>query len=798
MKRAAWSRSFGFGSVVLGVLLTAAAARAVELPRPTYANSVVFSIQHNVTDATTVDLLKSKYGGGLFVELSISTFVDFNLDWHAPLASADSDPGIAAFRSQVDAFVAAAATQGVNLHIGFGDGLSRAVYMSHVAKVEDVRNAQWYNSNNLVAGDTPPDEGAMDTVIFGTFSRYARKLQQFEDAKWHAAFKYLAAVIAAHPGMTIVVSAPAEAELNFNGANWATAEQAVFCDYSPFTALEFRDWITHEGLYAPGGRYDGDGWPGGGTKYQGAAGLAQFNVDFWTSFTSWDLEYFNWSLADPFDADNTDAFDEDPHCIPFSTYVHGGMMPADGAGFTPGGFDPPRVMFAKGTDPFWDLWQTFRETLVYHHVRDIVAIARAEGIPADRLFTHQIPADYLWGTYPDYPTGNNNRYYSSGSPLWSADMGALSGLGVTCYDLHFPAGEARTSQWLLGALTARSSNWALMEYNPETIPDGFADQVTIAPAADIYDQMMRAYRAGVHFLNFFLWRGPIEWAYEGTPREDALDMFFAAVKDEARQPAGTTFTPPVPGGVSATYEAATDRVLVSWSPLIWPDLAYRWDQWGDFGGFTVCRGTTADFPCSPATAIGRTALFEWDDATFDRSRPVYYKIVAANALGEEGPVAATGRVLPREGPVAVLGLGRSALVYGGVASGATTGPQDLVIENSGTADLTWTIRVEPPEATWLLPTVSSGTNTAVVPIGVAPGLAPGTYTASLVVEDPAALSSPQTVGITYTVRQAGSPPFGYIDSPADGAVGVVGAVPITGWALDDIEVKRVILWRDPF
>ena len=40
-------------------------------------------------------------------------------------------------------------------------------------------------------------------------------------------------------------------------------------------------------------------------------------------------------------------------------------------------------------------------------------------------------------------------------------------------------------------------------------------------------------------------------------------------------------------------------------------------------------------------------------------------------------------------------------------------------------------------------------------------------------------------------------PFGYIETPLNNSVGVVGAVPVTGWALDDIEVVKVDIWRNP-
>ena len=42
------------------------------------------------------------------------------------------------------------------------------------------------------------------------------------------------------------------------------------------------------------------------------------------------------------------------------------------------------------------------------------------------------------------------------------------------------------------------------------------------------------------------------------------------------------------------------------------------------------------------------------------------------------------------------------------------------------------------------------------------------------------------------------PPDGNVDTPTDNATGVTGAVPFTGWALDDIEVSRVMMCRAAF
>src|SRR5205807_10460474 len=40
-------------------------------------------------------------------------------------------------------------------------------------------------------------------------------------------------------------------------------------------------------------------------------------------------------------------------------------------------------------------------------------------------------------------------------------------------------------------------------------------------------------------------------------------------------------------------------------------------------------------------------------------------------------------------------------------------------------------------------------------------------------------------------------PIGSFDSPADGTSGIAGAIPVTGWALDNIEVTKVDVWREP-
>ena len=59
-------------------------------------------------------------------------------------------------------------------------------------------------------------------------------------------------------------------------------------------------------------------------------------------------------------------------------------------------------------------------------------------------------------------------------------------------------------------------------------------------------------------------------------------------------------------------------------------------------------------------------------------------------------------------------------------------------------------------------------------------------------------NSPQFVRVPITVIDPATaqPPFGNIDTPADGATGVAGGLNVSGWALDDIGVQKVDIWRE--
>jgi hypothetical protein len=624
------------------MLLAFSLSWADELPVPSLHNAVIISIEHPVTDYPEVEYIKNNFNFGLYTWLSFSkTAFGPELSWHASWDEAGQ--GIQSFKQQVNQYIHSAGQENVRLHIVLCSGLVRILPIYREAKEEDIRNCQWYQDNKLASDTQIAEPKMMDQVVFGTLSRYARKLRRNLEAKSCAALDFLKTKIDEYPGIVAAVSGWGEAELNFNRINHSQSYQDHFCDFSPFAVLEFRDWIQHAGMYDDAdGRYAGQGYAEGGNKYQGSSGLQQFNQDFGTAFSSWDLKYFHWSLDDDYDIDPADNINHDPGRIDYSDYVHGGMMPQSGSHFTAGGFDPPREM--KPDDDFWELWNFFRETMVHNYVKDMAKWAAAAGIPAERWYSHQIPADYLFGTNPESPN-KNARYYTSASPLWSADIEPYGSVGATIYDIKFPQYFARTTQHALDAVEKMSGRWAIMEYDAETYPPGL--DVPQSSENKILEQFMEVYNHRPHLINFFRWQdNNREHRIKGMNKETALKNFIQRIRDKARSTnLSVVYDPPRMTTISGEQDAGLNRL--EFSEKIWPDQKWKWTDWGDFSHFAVYRGEEQDFPEDKAHLLAETADAVYEDADIPEGKIFYYRVKAVNTEGVEGDASLTLK-LPRD------------------------------------------------------------------------------------------------------------------------------------------------------
>jgi hypothetical protein len=148
-------------------------------------------------------------------------------------------------------------------------------------------------------------------------------------------------------------------------------------------------------------------------------------------------------------------------------------------------------------------------------------------------------------------------------------------------------------------------------------------------------------------------------------------------------------------------------------------------------------------------------------------------------------------------------LDRSLLVFGALNDGtaftkttATKG-QTVQMTQTGTGTVTWTASANQP---WLVvqPTSGSGTVTFTVSTQFVPGLGAtqsGSITITLV--GAGNIVGPIRVTLNMIAPSPVQPPFGSFDTPNDGTMGVAGSIAVTGWALDDIEVTRVAICRDP-
>lgn len=140
-----------------------------------------------------------------------------------------------------------------------------------------------------------------------------------------------------------------------------------------------------------------------------------------------------------------------------------------------------------------------------------------------------------------------------------------------------------------------------------------------------------------------------------------------------------------------------------------------------------------------------------------------------------------------------ISLNRSQIYFGATTTDNSTSSQTFSISNSGGGTLNWSVS---DDKNWLSSSPTSGSGFENVSVSVNPsGLSAGTYTGTITVSDPNAANSPQTVSVTLMVYNSNltSVPFGQYSTPIDGST-VSSSIAVTGWALDDIEVKSVKIY----
>ncbi|MCP5105074.1 MAG: hypothetical protein GY950_16925, partial [bacterium] len=199
------------------------------------------------------------------------------------------------------------------------------------------------------------------------------------------------------------------------------------------------------------------------------------------------------------------------------------------------------------------------------------------------------------------------------------------------------------------------------------------------------------------------------------------------------------------------------------------------------------NGLSGQIPSS-LTNLTNIGMFDISYNCLSATDPTLRAWLNTNDPDWEAHQNVCGGISPR------INLNRTKMRFTATLSGTTTNPQEVWITNIGSGTLNWTAGVD---ASWLTCTPMSGTGSGVVTISVdRTGLAEGTYNGTVTLTAPDADNSPQTIAITLGMiaDSRDAEPFGEFSTPITGST-VSSSIPVTGWALDDVEVESVKIYR---
>ena len=503
--------------LVLSTLLYAPAGTSQMVPG-TYENSLVIAplyvdytlktAQKFASDATD---LKTRLGGAPYVMLGFSAYLDGRYP-SIPLDQPLTESGMAPTLEAASLIVNRARDNGIITHISIVSGFFHGTNnLRRRAIRDDVRNAQWF-SDGWIAPPTsinPNNTNNSPVTSWVTPSRYARPLRARVEEGTRIMGQHLAGLMAQFPETLVSISGDGETEFTYernftdSGDTSNSLPGVVLTDYSPFMVEEFRDWLRND-------RYSGDLAPDTDDNGDGRT----FNRDFQQSFTTWSLRYY----------DNSGP-------ISYPDYVRlPEKLPTSGQYFIPGGFDAPRSE-APG-DPLWSAWLNFRKEVISNWNKDFATWITTSPdpntgftIPASRYYSHQIPADLIFGRT------NDKRLLTSGSYIESAILEPLGSTGVTAFNGWDGKRHVKTATpQLYSELFMTSDHWGIMEYNPSMPYNNL-----IAPSSDLryyMNELRILYNFRPHVIVPFAWSDLSlhkRFTIQNTVFEKALRQFIQEI-----------------------------------------------------------------------------------------------------------------------------------------------------------------------------------------------------------------------------------------------------------------------------
>lgn len=209
---------------------------------------------------------------------------------------------------------------------------------------------------------------------------------------------------------------------------------------------------------------------------------------------------------------------------------------------------------------------------------------------------------------------------------------------------------------------------------------------------------------------------------------------------------------------------------------------------GGSGSFTL---TASGSTCSWTAASNVGWISVTSAGSGQGNATITYTVTPNSGSSRTGTITAGGQTytVVQGGSTGSLSLSRTALMFGATAGGIVTGPQHIYVSISGASGVAWTAFTSAANITV---SPASGNGSGGFDVQITPG-ASGTVTVSA----GSPVNAVQQISIQINTAPASSIPYGAFETPADGAAGITGAVGVTGWALDALEVTKIEIWRDP-
>jgi uncharacterized repeat protein (TIGR01451 family) len=201
---------------------------------------------------------------------------------------------------------------------------------------------------------------------------------------------------------------------------------------------------------------------------------------------------------------------------------------------------------------------------------------------------------------------------------------------------------------------------------------------------------------------------------------------------------------------------------------------------GMSGSGWTCQNTT----CTRSDVLGPGASYPAITASVNvAANATSPQVNQVSVSGGGSPASSTSDLTTIVTPT--LSVSHTTLNF---ALNGTTSPQTVTVNFAGSGGVPWTATSNQPNIV-VLQGSGSGNGSFQVSGSSGPN---GVIT----VTAPGAIGSPKQTQVNITNAPLGNP-FGSFDTPADNTSGVAGAIPVTGWALDAVEVVKVDIWREP-